>query len=89
MWLYQSRSQLETYGTLKRRMKKSWIKGQFTNGDTELRKPTRNNEAPGINNHGSPTVLIKQEEGLVPGTWADLELYSIGAVTGTFIYLFI
>ena len=72
MWLDQSRSQLETYGTLKRRMDKSWIKGQFTNGDTELRKPTRNNEAPRINNHGGPTVLIRQEEEFVTGTWPDL-----------------
>lgn len=70
-------------------MGKSWIKGEFTNGDTELRKPTRNDEAPRMSNHGSPTVLIRQEEEFVTGTWPDIELYSIGAVTLNFIYLFI
>lgn len=53
-------------------MEKSWIKGQFTNGDTELRKPTRNDEAPRMSNHGSPTVLIRQEEEFVTGTWPDI-----------------
>ena len=75
MWLCQSRPQKETYVTLKRKMEKSWIKGQFTKGNTELRKCTRDSKTPGASNHGRPftlTALNRQEQGLVTGTWPEL-----------------
>lgn len=46
MWFYQSGCRQETHGTLKRVMAESWMKELFASGNTGLRKPKRDGEAP-------------------------------------------